>query len=162
MLINSLLPLHYKNRILQHQLWDRWKNMPLCCFFLSFGVWTVFLWYCEKSNFKQKISIEFINTKLKAHEMNLSRGGNWSFQEHFPKTVSHWEFYYGLLTELPRTIVTDNFFAQFVQTQKSYPTFFDKVIILTWILLIKLNFSNKLNSYRTYSLQNTSHLSVQV
>ena len=152
MLINSLLPLHYKNRILKHQHLRQVKKYASLFFFLSFGLWTVFLWYCEKSNFKQKISIELINTKLKAHEMNMSREGNWSFQEHFPKTVSHWEFYYGLLTKLPRTIVTHNFFAQFVQTQKSYPTFFDKVIILTWILLIKQHFSNKLNSYRTYSM----------
>ena len=68
--------------------------------------------------------------------------------------MSHWEFDYGLLTKLPRTIFTNNFFAQFVQTQKSYPISFDKIIILTWILFTKLHFSNKLNSYRTYSLQN--------
>ena len=71
----ELLTLHYKNRILKHQHLRQVKKYASLFLFFSLGVRTVFLLYCEKSNFKQKISIELINRKLKAHEMNMSPKG---------------------------------------------------------------------------------------
>ena len=52
----------------------------------------------------------------------------------------------------------------FIQTQNWYPSSFDKRSILTWRLFVLLsyNFSCELNSFRTYSLQNISYLSLQL
>ena len=52
-------------------------------------------------------------------------------------------------------------FIPFIQTKKLYPSFLEEKSILSWKLftISSQNFSCELNSSRTYSLQNISHLS---
>ena len=54
------------------------------------------------------------------------------------------------------------YFTEFFQTQKMFPTSLDKIVILTWILLVKSSqiFLCELNFLRTYSLRITSYLSL--
>ena len=53
-------------------------------------------------------------------------------EKHFLKTISKWEFDYGLFTNLPR--IVNCLFSDFIQTQKRYPIFLDKIHSLTWKL----------------------------
>ena len=52
-------------------------------------------------------------------------------------------------------------FLEFIQTRKRYPTYLDKISVLTWKLLVIScqNFPCNLNSQITFSLQDTSYLS---
>ena len=55
-------------------------------------------------------------------------------------------------------------FTEIIQTQKSYPTYLDKISILTEILLVipSQNFSSELNSLRAYSMRDISYLSLRL
>ena len=55
--------------------------------------------------------LQLIKRRSKVQENNKSceRALNLTNEKHFPKTINHWEFNYGLLTNLPRIIVTCNF-----------------------------------------------------
>ena len=55
-------------------------------------------------------------------------------EKHFPKTISQWEFDYGLFTNLPRIIVA------FIQTQRRYPTSLDTYPNLKTTCHIQLKF----------------------
>ena len=51
-------------------------------------------------------------------------------EKHFPKTISQWEFDCAGL-QIYRELLSLATFPEFTQTQKRYPTFLDKIRILT-------------------------------
>ena len=95
-----------------------------------------------------------VRNKLQTKEDQNSKERICHVNKHFPKTINQWEFDYGLFTNLPRIIVARDFSPSLLKLRRGYPISLDKVRILTWKLLVKLN------SLRTYSLQNISYLSL--
>ena len=53
--------------------------------------------------------------------MSCERALSFDNEKHFPKTISQYEFDYGLFTNLPRIIYPSRLFSEFIQTQKKYP-----------------------------------------
>ena len=77
------------------------------------------------------------------------------FQNTFLKNTSGW-----LILNNCRVLL----FSKFIQTQRRYPTFLEKIIIPARKLQVisSQNFSCELNSSRNYPLENISNLSLQI
>ena len=103
----------FKNRIFQHQYQKLVKMFVFISWLVSFGV-CIHIQY-----FFDVVRLELIERKSKVEEKNVM----WTcFKfwpiKNFPKTISQWEFDYGLFTNLLRIIVACNFFSEFIQTQE--------------------------------------------
>ena len=91
---------------------------------------TIFLWCGEKcgdQKFKKRI----------CHVNVLQILTN---EKHFPKTISQWEFDFGLFTNLPRIMVARDFFSSSFKLKRGIlPLSLDKIRTLTWDLLVILS-----------------------
>ena len=121
--------LYQETLILQHP--HQWNGKVYFSFFLfdRFFPWsmylqTAFLWYIEKSNFKQKIS-----TRVASSKEDQSSSKYYVTRKDFkfwPKIT--FSKNYEPITVWLRLVYKITIFVGFIQTQKSYPTSFDKVI----------------------------------
>ena len=70
-----------------------------------------------------------------------SREGAWCFNlwKAFSENSRPIMVCYGLFTKIPKLIVVHDFFGEFIQTQERYPTYINKMSILTWRLLVIWN-----------------------
>ena len=110
--------------------------------------------------------LELVKARSKVPQKNMSREWNWNLDQwktfskiRKPIRVSLW-----LVCKYSENNRQSILSAERIQTQKRYPTSLDKISIVTWRPLItpSQNFSCELDSWRTYSLRNISHLSLQL
>ena len=95
-----------------------------------------------------------INHKNMSHDCILNFGQWEMFSEQYQPIAA---FVYKVTQKKYRW----RHFVKFIRTQEKYPTSLDKIIILTWILVISgRNFSWEINSSRIYSLRSISYLSM--
>ena len=85
---------------------------------------------------KLKLLLESNKRRSKVQEKNMSceRALNFDQWKTFPKTISQWEFDYGLFTNLPRIIVARDFSPSSFKLKRGILPL-DKIRILTWKLL---------------------------
>ena len=84
---------------------------------------------------KLKLLLESNKRRSKVQEKNMSceRALNFDQWKTFPKTISQWEFDYGLFTNLPRIIVARDFSPSSFKLKRGILPL-DKIRILTWKL----------------------------
>ena len=128
--------LYKKRGYFNSNIWDKWKCICLCfyflvCYFQSMHLRAVFLWGSEKTN--RKYLLELMKWRSKVHQKNMSREkasdlDQWTlFSENY-KPISVWLWFASKITE---TNCLSRTFAEFIQNQKRYPVSFDKVSVPT-------------------------------
>ena len=113
-----------------------------------------------------KYLLELIKRRSKVQENNMPREHDLNFDQWktFSENYKPIRVWLCLVYKFAENNCRLQLFSKFIQTQKRYPTFLDKIRILTWKLLVisGQNCLCELNSQRTYSLQNISYLSLRL
>ena len=80
---------------------------------------TLFIWYGEKQTPNSKYLLELISKEDQKFKRRILTN-----EKNFPKTISQWEFDYGMFTNLPKIIIAYNFPGVYLNS--------DEVSYLSW------------------------------
>ena len=124
------------------------------------------MWWEINPNPNSKYILELAKRRSKVQEKNMSCERALSFDQWKTFSVNYKPIrvWLWLIYKLTENYCHSQLFSKFIQTQKRYPTFLDKISILTWKLFVMSSQSLpcKLNSQRTYSFQNIWCLSLRL
>ena len=124
--LQEVLILHQKTSFFNISIRDKFM---IISWLVSYEV---YIRFPMKFIFTYNISLNKRRSKVQEKNMSCERALNvyqW-------KTISQWKFDYGFFTKFTENYCRSRLFSEFIQTQKRYPTFLDKIRILTWKLLV--------------------------
>ena len=105
-----------------------------------------------------KYLLEFIKIRSKDQRKNMSceRPLNFDQRKRFSENYKPIRVWLWLVYRFIENDCRLRLFSEFIQTWKRYPTYLDKISVLTWKLLVVSS------PQRTYSFQNISYLSLRL
>ena len=115
------------------------KILVFISWLVPFGVCIQMKYFCDKYP-NNKYLLELIKRRSKVQEKNIKEyclecGLNCDQWRKFSENYMPMRVWLWLVYKFTENYCRLRLFSEFIQTQKRYPTFFDKIRILTWKLL---------------------------